>query len=344
MGLWGHPNQTPKAPPARVPVPHNPKLHHFKTKNQRDQPPPKRGGIFIGGNVTKEELTAAIAECAKKMNKTPTRAQLMKNAGVMRSDVKRYFGTYQRALEACNLERNNGGKKVEMETLFRDWAEIARKMQKIPTLAEYEMQSKYSVRPLITRYGSWLHVPDAMKLYAQDQSLTEEWQDVLELADRHTRRKGGMPGVSAPTCGRKILTDRPMYGLRIQDCPLVFAPVNEQGVVYLFGALSERLGFLVLRVQTEFPDCEAMRVVEGKRMQRVRIEFEFESRNFLRHMHETSGCDLIVCWEHNWPESPLEVVELKGAVMGEIRRSGHREIGTSERQKLTADEHGWEIG
>jgi hypothetical protein len=107
----------------------------------------------------------------------------------------------------------------------------------------------------------------------------------------------------------------------------VFAPVNEQGVVYLFGALSERLGYLVLRVQTEFPDCEAMRVVEGKRMQRVRIEFEYESRNFLRHMHEPSGCDLIVCWEHNWPESPLEVVELKGVVTREIGSSTPRVIG-----------------
>jgi len=277
--------------------------------------------FFIGGSVTKEELTAAISACAKEMNKTPTRAQLMRNAGVTRSDVKRYFGTYQRAMEACNLERNSGGKKVEMEPLFRDWAGIARKLQKIPTLAEYEMQSKYSVRPMIARYGSWLQVPDAMKLYAQEQDLTEEWLDVLELVDRHTRRRAEMPGMSAPTYGTKILTDRPMYGLRIQDSPLVFAPVNEQGVVYLFGALSERLGFLVLRVQTEFPDCEAMRVVDGNRMQRVRIEFEYESRNFLRHMHEPAGCDLIVCWEHNWPECPLEVVELKGAV--------NREIGTS---------------
>jgi hypothetical protein len=78
--------------------------------------------------------------------------------------------------------------------------------------------------------------------------------------------------------------------------------------------MSERLGFLVLRIQTEFPDCEAMRVVGENRLQMVRIEFEFQSRNFLRHMHEPTGCDLIVCWEHNWPECPVEVLELKKAV------------------------------
>ena len=44
------------------------------------------------------------------------------------------------------------------------------------------------------------------------------------------------------------------------------------------------------------------------------IEFEHESRNFLKHMHPVKGCDLIVCWKHNWPECPLEVVELSRAV------------------------------
>ena len=71
------------------------------------------------------------------------------------------------------------------------------------------------------------------------------------------------------------------------------------------------LGFLVLRVQAEFPDCEALRMVAEKRLQKVRIEFEQESRNFMRHMHYPAGCDLIVCWEHNWPECPLPVLELK---------------------------------
>jgi hypothetical protein len=30
----------------------------------------------------------------------------------------------------------------------------------------------------------------------------------------------------------------------------------------------------------------------------------------LTHLHDLSGCDLIVCWRHNWPECPVEVLEL----------------------------------
>ena len=45
--------------------------------------------------------------------------------------------------------------------------------------------------------------------------------------------------------------------------------------------------------------------------QPVDIELEQYSRNFVSHMHDPNKCDLIVCWEHNWPECPLEVIELK---------------------------------
>jgi hypothetical protein len=87
--------------------------------------------------------------------------------------------------------------------------------------------------------------------------------------------------------------------------------VNELGVIFLFGAMSWQLGFVIHKLQAEFPDCEAMRRVSEDRCQLVKIEFELESRNFLRHMHDPSKCDLIVCWRHNWPECPLEVLELR---------------------------------
>jgi hypothetical protein len=131
------------------------------------------------------------------------------------------------------------------------------------------------------------------------------------------------------------MEDRPMYGPLLQGCPLVFAPTNEAGVLFLFGAMAERLGFLVLLVQAGFPDCEAMRVVADNRLQRLKVEVEYQSRNFLKHMHDLNGCDMIVCWEHNWPECPLEVLELKTLV----KQWGGR-LPELEKQNLTADERG----
>jgi hypothetical protein len=79
-----------------------------------------------------------------------------------------------------------------------------------------------------------------------------------------------------------------------------------------FGLLGHRMDYVVTRIQSEFPDCEAFREVAPGRWQRVRIEFEFESRNFLLHKHDPKKCDVIVCWKHNWAECPanIEVIEL----------------------------------
>jgi hypothetical protein len=88
--------------------------------------------------------------------------------------------------------------------------------------------------------------------------------------------------------------------------------VNELGVVFFFGMFAHPLGFRVVSFQPGFPDCEAMREVQPGKWQRVRIEFEYESRNFHKHRHSRKGCDVIVCWRHNWKECPrdLEVIEL----------------------------------
>jgi hypothetical protein len=105
---------------------------------------------------------------------------------------------------------------------------------------------------------------------------------------------------------------RPIYGNPTRFPGLPHEPVNEQGVVLLFGMLTKKLDYLVENVQKGFPDCEAMRLIAPGRWQRVSIEFEFESRNFRDHGHAADRCDVIVCWRHNWPDCPrhIEVVEL----------------------------------
>ena len=101
------------------------------------------------------------------------------------------------------------------------------------------------------------------------------------------------------------------YGPPLTLSPLTYGPTCEGGVLFLFGALAPKLGFAVERIQGAFPDCEAMREMKPGQWQRVRIEFEFESRNFLSHGHPADGCEIIVCWNDNWEGCPLEVIELR---------------------------------
>jgi hypothetical protein len=91
---------------------------------------------------------------------------------------------------------------------------------------------------------------------------------------------------------------------------LVYGPVNEMGVVALFAKISEELGFIIEEVKAGFPDCIARRQVD-RGWERVAIEFEFASSSFCRHGHDPQGCDMIVCWEHDWDICPLQVLSLK---------------------------------
>lgn len=91
---------------------------------------------------------------------------------------------------------------------------------------------------------------------------------------------------------------------------IVYAPTNELGVVHLFGNVFEELDIKIEEFKNTYPDCTARRFI-GKGWERINIEFEYKSKNFLLHNHDPNGCDLIVCWEHDWPECPIEVIELK---------------------------------
>ena len=115
---------------------------------------------------------------------------------------------------------------------------------------------------------------------------------------------------------RGIRKDRPVMGEPFDRSPMTNAPVNELGVMVLFGMVAAGLGLQVESVQGKFPDCMAKRQVAPGKWQHLRIEFEYESKNFKLHGHDPKGCDMIVCWRHNWKECPaeIEVVELSRLV------------------------------
>lgn len=94
---------------------------------------------------------------------------------------------------------------------------------------------------------------------------------------------------------------------------LVYSPVNENGVIFLFGKVTEDLNMYIEEIKPGFPDCVGRRFT-GRGWEKVYIEFEYKSSHFRDHGHDSKGCDLIVCWEHDWPECPIEVIELRDRI------------------------------
>jgi len=290
--------------------------------------------------MTKQEIMDAITACAQKLGRTPSIFEVMKMGQVSRRQMRAEFGSFTQALHECNLEREtNSGQRVPLESLFIDWAGVVRKLGKAPSMSEYEAISKYSCKPLVRCFGSWRQVAYGLTQFAEGRGLAEKWRRELELAavkisDREAQWM--LPREAATTRAKMLaalreraLTARPTagptyrpaswqeptagptYGPPMWPGPLAYAPMNELGVVFLFGWMAPQLGYVVHRIQPEFPDCEAMRLVGEDRCELVKAEFEYESRNFLKHMHDVKGCNMIICWRHNWPECPLEVLELK---------------------------------
>src|SRR5262245_6651212 len=95
-----------------------------------------------------------------------------------------------------------------------------------------------------------------------------------------------------------------------------FAPRSEQEVVTLFGFLLPYLKrrFLINEVREQFPDCLAWEFKGTSEEKLVKIEFELRAGNFAAHKHDERGCDLIVCWENDWPNCRIDVLELKSEI------------------------------
>ncbi len=139
--------------------------------------------------MTKEEIIAAIRECAEKLGHAPSLPEL--RANIVYQPIARcesHFGSYSRALEACGLERQGAGFQLAMKPLFMEWAGLVRRLGKVPTILDYEEHSRYSVRPLITRFGSWTRVPLGLQQYAQREGIQDEWKDVLNVILAHQER------------------------------------------------------------------------------------------------------------------------------------------------------------
>jgi hypothetical protein len=82
--------------------------------------------------------------------------------------------------------------------------------------------------------------------------------------------------------------------------------------------VARELDFLVEGIHAPFPACEGKREVSPGKWKYVRIEFEFESRNYCSHRdnQKLDACDLIVSWRDNWPDCPpnLEGIELSSKI------------------------------
>ncbi len=267
----------------------------------------------------KQHILNSIAAIARGLGRAPSRSEFVSLAGITDYHVLLCFPSWNDAVRAAGLHANTLNVRLEDSELLKDWGKTVRANRAIPARRAYRRVGKYDPRTLERRFGPWSSLSEIFLHFAKDNP---EWADVVALLPVPVLKQehGSNTAPASPILPNKTrhvpLKDRATYGNPTRFRGLRHEPVNEQGVVLLFGMLAKQLGYVIEAVQTGFPDCEAMRQVTPERWQRVHIEFEFESRNFRDHGHPASGCDVIVCWRHNWTECPqgIEVVELSSVI------------------------------
>jgi hypothetical protein len=291
----------------------------------------------------KQLILDSLAAIARGAGRPPSRSEFLSLSGISEHSVLQFFPSWKAALRAAGLQPYTLNLRLEDRELLEDWGYAVRRNHKIPARRVYHHLGKFDHRTFERRFGPWSQLPQVFRNFAQSKP---EWADVLALlpapalkpAPKHVPNPppNSVPSPASQSASNKNcaanrqspskpalgkvryppLDHRPTYGQPMDFRGLRHEPVNEQGVVLLFGMVAKEIGYTVEAVQSGFPDCEAKRQIAPQRWQRVHLEFEFESRNFRDHGHSLTGCDVIVCWRHNWPDCPphIEILELSSLI------------------------------
>ncbi len=277
---------------------------------------------------TDEEILQILRSHAQRLGK-PTLSKKEVASVIPVSTVGNRFGSLGNALERAGLTRISSsehlkgrGPTLSEDELFNALSEVESKLGKEPTTREYAANGKFSQRPYLDRYGNW---PDVLAYYRRWKKQNREMRS-SDAKDKPRADADKSYGISVlrnehtTVVALDVNKRKPpqqFYGEPIDFRGLRHAPINEQGVVFLFGLVSRELGFNIESVQQGFPDCEGKYLHDQKKnlWAKARIEFEYKSSNFDQHGHNPDQCDFIVCWVNDWPECPVNVIELKSEIL-----------------------------
>lgn len=284
----------------------------------------------------RQVLIEKLQEIAKDLGTTAVpRNEFRRLSGASMRKIDRLFGSYNGLVLAAGLTPRafptSDAPMYSDEDIMKEVVRVLRLPHSKLTRVFFEQNARISTSACERRFGGWINTIKA----AGELLKPGEEADLLQRIREYTApnlppRRATTPaeesvddeeGAGSPQAESAEHTVVPaglsnLYGDFINFRGLQHAPVNEQGVVFLFGMICRELGYVVEIVKPGFPDCEAKRRVRGKAgmWQRVRIEFEYLSRNFRQHGHDPDQCDIIVCWEDNWTECPIEVLALRSSL------------------------------
>ncbi|MDD5427625.1 MAG: hypothetical protein PHI58_00085 [Candidatus Omnitrophica bacterium] len=269
---------------------------------------------------TKQQILEEIKRIALKLGvQSLKHRDFNKNSKMSLGSVRYYFGSWNNAIKEAGLKPidpknllqiSREKRVIKDDDLLLDLIRLYNEFGKEPTEDLINAKGKYSGKPYRVR---WKTAKNAFLI------AKNKFSDMLQVQTKKQTGNVIVDSIKIIPSTRKQQTRekrKTTFGEPINFRGIRFAPVNEQGVVYLFGMIAHELGYLIESIRTEYPDCEGKRCFDKEKNQweHVKIEFEYKSSHFKEHGHNEQDCDIIICWIHDWNDCPLEVLDLRSVI------------------------------
>lgn len=265
-------------------------------------------------NLTQDECVAELKRVAEFLGKVYLTTEDFDQASTFSSyRVRKSRGSWHKALKEANLEVSpNYKREISIQELAKAFLNAVIELGRIPSLVQLSRRSNYAPATLSQNRGGYKNFKQMIvdHLLVSDQLLPDRTKTILIQEQLQLTQ----------TASDKQPTEniKPAHyqGRTLNFRAFTYAPTSEHDVVQMFGAVAHEIGFEIIGNRSAFPDCEARRRVNAhrERYEKCLIEYEFSSSDYKRHKHSVIGCDLIVCWKHDWSDCPIEVLELESEI------------------------------
>jgi hypothetical protein len=204
---------------------------------------------------TRETIIQTLQNLAKTLNKN-TLSKKDVNKIISTGTVAYHFGSLGKALEAAGLEKNptnqnpKGTKLISDDELFKSFLEVEKKIGKIPPMYTYNAEGRYSSDTFLRRYGKWDDVISYYRKWKAGNALDPINHPTI--TDQPSIRQKTEPPIFNTRTVDAGMRPSQLFGELINFRGLIHAPINETGVVYLFGMISREFRFFYRGIADRF--------------------------------------------------------------------------------------------
>jgi len=280
-----------------------------------------------GRRWTDEELLTTMQRAAQELGTFPSLSATAFEVHLKlhRKTIRRHFGSWEQACQLAGLQpMRRPTQGVTQDELFYNLRMVHDALGKLPRQQDMKASalSRYGTSPYLRRFNNWNTTIEAYLRWRAAREHPEVSQQRPLSPPPQRPRPPQQPEVSSHA-------HNDTYGAPMDFRGMRHEPTSRDGVLFLFSKVHQELGIIVEHLRMGgYPDCETLRQdPQTKRYTKCLIAFEVNSAAFQRHLSRKERCDLLVCWEHDWPGCPIEVLSLKDAITKLLRAGGERRAG-----------------